>query len=512
MLLRADLLAFPLGRLPPRDREMPAEARLPRDLMLEVVADADGSYLAAYSSPDVRLLPQAESLPQPAAPQLPVLFPKLQGLLPFVKELFGAGAVTVVVLNTHRHADKNAGEPIGAGPLVSRFLAEHLGVKWRDSGGAPAPDLLGRAGSTWIDVLRENDTAEDADSQSRFLARLNHVLSAWDASPGPGRVALTTTGGLPQLKEVTERLVATRVGEERVWLVQQPERGNGGEAVLALRYGDKWSEREALRFHCAEALRKQDFISAYGLARRCGAAPWALRVLDTLGPLLELPTAGGTDALQLLPLERFAAQLETAATVGDVCGVVRKLGQFFECATMEMMAASAALAAMGLEVDRAGTLLWGTKSAASKLPKHQIALDRQMKNSTRFAFRPELLLDSWPSWLAQNGRGRRQAASTALADLVKRYTGGGDEGVRGWRNRLAHSKGLQPDIQRLAALLLDRGMCACLGQPYGGNFVSQLDVAALMAGLLPPNQDLLPRRVQQALRGLTETVSGGVGV
>lgn len=472
LLLRADLVGFPLGRLSARARDLPPELRL------DVVAEADGAFVAAYSLPAFRLVPEAPQVPSGATMHLPVLCPKLQPLLEPAQALFGDGDVTVVALNTCRVPQRNPGEPVAAGPVVSRFLAEHLQLPWVDSAGSPSASQLRKKCCTWVDLLQGDDNAEDEDSQQRFMTRLNHVLQGWEGARGKGQVVVTMSGGLPQLKDVTERAVAARFGDARVHLLVEPERGRS--VASTLRYADRWSEREALRFQCCEALRHEDFAGAYGLARRNPNAPWSRRVLDVVGLLLELPGAGAPPSeLGVLPgWLACVAQIEASACAGDVAGVVRRMGLLLESLTWALMALNDELPRRGLQVDLE------TRRICGPLPDPAQWSAGLLDPEPDGRHRARRLLEEWPIWLLRSSPRDLRSASKALRAITLRYIQGrGGDSVRDWRNRLSHGASAAPDLTVLQEVLLERQLCARFGAPFGANFMALDDIGALTASL-----------------------------
>ncbi|MBV5309631.1 hypothetical protein, partial [Chromatium okenii] len=122
--------------------------------------------------------------------------------------------------------------------------------------------------STWLDLLIDHEAMETLTVQNQVVARLNAALRAWMVSGAANQhgILISISGGMPPLKPLIERIPAIWVGQAQVRVLDKPE--HSAASVLNLNFSERVTERETLRFHCAEALRSGDYAGAYGLARR----------------------------------------------------------------------------------------------------------------------------------------------------------------------------------------------------------------------------------------------------
>lgn len=466
-LLRNGQIHFESGLPKPIDRGVA------RDLRLEFVQEG-ADFLMTIRHVDYRISAKNEMIPNDLEAQLPLYCPKVEALLPKAQEIFAGGPVTVLVLNTRRANDFSEAplEPIAAGPLVAKCLAERLNLCWIDGGGQ-VPTNLAPGASTWIDILTDNEPMEDANAQQNVVARLSAALGAWN--PGrnaTSRIAVTTSGGMPVFKPLIERVPATCLGQDRVTLLDQPERG--AATAVSLSYDDRVTEREVLRFHCAEALRAGDYASVYGLASRAFGQPWAREVRDGLGTLLELPGA----ALQvngrcLGPSALTACRIEVRLCLRDVIGALIRLGTFIESSTWELIAQDARIPGLGLQVDRDDECLVGDLE-----PDHFLFTNERLKRNARGQDH-HFVLDLqwfWPDWLN----------CPALKNLNKQYsTKQQPSGIspRILRNRLIHGTDIPIDPEEVRRCMMDARLIEGVGRPFGQNFLSVADVNRLLTDL-----------------------------
>jgi hypothetical protein len=449
----------------------------------------------------------APEIPNEKEKQLPLYCPKVQPLLDLAGRLFGGQAVFVVVLNTQRNADWSEGpnEPVASGPLVAKFLAERLNLKWINSEGQIPPELQPRS-STWVDILIDSEAMEDPRTQEQVVARLTRLMRAWKlAGNGDGRIAVTVSGGMPPLKAFFERVPATFVGQQRVKLLEQPECGL--PASTTLNYEDRVAEREALRFHCAEALRSCDYATAYGLAGRAKAMAWAEQVRNLLGPLLDLSsTVLKADGVTIKDSPLIACQIEICLCMHDIAGALKRLGLFLESSVLVLILKDHRIHQARLHLDhKDGEILIGRLPGELHYLFRSKMLEENSHGKNRHRMRKLPWL--WPSWLAQKKGGQRESGQT-LKSLLDAYNGNSDErrkktSPRDYRNRLTHSS---DNLDEVRTCLEKADLLQGVGKPFGKNFLALANIQKLLAGLGPPN---LTSAITNQLDALLNTVIEG---
>jgi hypothetical protein len=468
-LLRNGQIRFEGGLPKPIHRDVA------RDLRLEFVQEG-ADFLMTIRHADYRISDQADTIPNTHEAQLPLYCPKVEALLPIARETFADGPVTVLVLNTRRADDFSEAplEPIAAGPLVAKCLAERLGLRWVDGGGQ-VPNDLASGTSTWIDILTDNEPMEDVDVQKSVVARLCAALRAWDPDcPATNGVAVTTSGGMPVFKPLIERVPAICFGQDRVTLLDQPERGTA--QAVALSYDNRVTEREVLRFHCAEALRHGDYAGAYGLASRAASQPWAKEVRNGLGALLEFPGAPlQPNGRNLEPIALTACQIEVRLCLGDVIGALIRLGTFVESSIWKLIAQDSRIHSLGLKVDRNNECLVGNLK-----PDHHLFKDKMLEQNAKGKHHHRVLGLTWLwlKWLEKPITDQAKVAKV-LKDFHKRY----EKKPKILRNRLVHGINVPIDPQDVRQCMMDGGLIEGVGHPFGQNFLSVTDVNRLLTGL-----------------------------
>jgi len=506
-----------------------APVRLARGPSIEVEsAEVDGQTMhsvrlrAGTEHDDVRpirISASGEELPNAFDAALALYFPKVAPMAREMADVRGSAALTVIVLNTCRTSGGDAArEPVAAGPLVARFFAQELRLSCLQ-GGTTVPHPLPDDSCTWLDILQGSERLEDASVEDALRFRLNAAIDAF--APGPDdRVVISTSGGLPPLKPLLERIPATRVGSAAVSVLDNPE-GSRGRPLSLQPLAERWLDRETLRFHCAQALRDGDYSSAYGLARRRLGARWADEAVACLGPLLELPSASAA----LSPLTEFksydlrAARVEAALVMRDVPAAIRGLGVFLESALWEVLRRSYALADAGLQVHPERELVY--------LPPDGRLDDvlESLLEPTRDAPlslkpRAHRMLTKLPLWVAKREQGSANAeAASALARLgvcygqrTGRLDAQGreiDDSVRGLRNDLSHGAGPPLDLVSAQNRLSRRMHLSGIGCAIGENFLSQADARQLLDKLGTPNAPDLASRLKDALTRTLEAVTRG---
>ena len=466
-----------------REGHVRFESELPRQLPrgvaqdLRLVFEKDGDVFAVgldHKGDRYRISAVENEIPNAQETQLPLFCPKVQASLPVARERFGDGQVSVLVLNTRRDLAFREGpsEPVAAGPIVSRFIAEALGLRWVDGDGG-VPNRLEHGTARWLDILTGHEALEDEEAQRNVVARLGAALGAWEGGPDV-RVAVTTSGGLPPLKPLIERVPATRFGQDRVLLIDAPERSP--VVAVPLAYGSRVSEREALRFNCAEALRAGDFASAYGLAGRAGDAAWAAQAHDGLGALLELP--GEPIRLQgrsLPPFALTACSIETRLCMGDVIGALTRLGTFLESTAWELISRDVRIGELTLKVDRDEECLVG------RIPPGHVLLNNRLVEEDGKGpnhHRVVGLTWRWTSWL-RGRKGGHAAAGAGFGDFVDRY----NDGAKNLRNRRIHGSETPVLPGDVEVCLKEAGLMTGSHLPFGDNFLALDEVVAICAGL-----------------------------
>lgn len=432
---------------------------------------------------------------------LPVYCSKIHDLLGTARNIFkNDSSVSVVVLNTCRANQRD--EPIASGPLVAAYLGQKLGLEWSNQSGA-IPESLNVHTSTWVDILKDDEKLEDKQTQQNVVERLTATIRAWNCNleVQNQKIIVTTTGGMPPLKPLIERIPAICLGQQAISLLEQPERAPGVE-VKALSYLDRIAEQETLRFHCVEALRELDYVTAYGLAYRYRKEPWSKAVIQLLGPLLELGNRTLMIGDQQIDdrLVLTACQIEISLCMGDSIGALQRLGVFIEAAIWKLIESDQRVLDTRSTVDRDEGYLKGgnTKSIPDKLLKYIY------KNISKV----ENLTISWPQWL-KNKKGNQIEKANALNNLVNCYNNrvGGALSIRSFRNHLVHGDKAKPlNIIDLDNKLRQCGLMHAKRKPFGENFLS-CDVVCEFILMMEINEQV--NSVSDRLARLTEIVIWG---
>jgi hypothetical protein len=472
-LLQHGQICFESGVPKPLDRGVA------RDLRLEFLQDGT-EFVMTIRHTEYRISGKADTIPNPHETQLPLYCPKVEALLPLARETFAGGQVTVLVLNTRR-ADgfsEAASEPVAAGPLVAHCLAERLGLAWIDEQGQ-VPKALAPNTATWVDILTGNEPMEDFGAQRNVVARLGAAIRAWDPGGAGGAcVAVTTSGGMPPLKPLIERVPAICLGQDRVILLDQPERGPAKSEQL--KYDARVAEREVLRFYCAEALRVGDYTGAYGLASRAAGQPWGQAVQDGLGALLELPGSPLRLGDWNLPMSALTAcRIEIRLCCGDSIGALMRLGTFIESWIWELIPRDDRIQRMGLQIDRDAGYLEGPLRLGHPLVRlGMLARDSEGMDRHR-------VLDlswRWPDWLTHEDSGQLDLAES-LANFNGRYA----KKSRELRNRQIHGTSAPIAPQDIESALMKGQLIAGMGRPFGENFLCVPDVRLLLRHTVSAN-------------------------
>lgn len=496
------------------------KTRAPASVKIDKVeVDGEAVYSVALQMPagDAagvwRISPTGDELPNVHDQHLSVFFPKVSRLLQAIQTARGEDSIAVVVLNTRRtQGSMAAKEPVAAGRLVSRFIAQELRLQWLEGGQAlPGTPIANTC--TWLDILQGNETLEDPSIETALPSRLNAVFGAW-GNDAEDRVVISTAGGLPGLKPIIERIPAINAGSAAVATLDNPE--NAGTRPLELRpLAEKWVDRETLRFHCAQALREGEYVSAYGVARRRLPARWASAVVQSIGPLVELPATGA----QVPPFGNFrafelrAARIEAALVMGNVLQAIRQLHTFIESVTWTILRRSRTLRSMGLTVspnEEAISLLEGRRLPAG--------LGRLIDQFRPLNYAPSgrsIFSGDLASWLLTREQDARLGSSlSALTKVARKYRARSHrhikDGLNDLRNALSHGAGGAVDPTRALNRFTSSGLAKSVGKAYGSNFLAVPDVHDVISGLRAAGAPSLADEVNnKALRTALEAVVRG---
>jgi len=473
-------------------------------LHLEFAPDPDlGGFMASIKSEQnlYQISEYTDILSSDDEHKLTLYFPKIEPIINRAQEIFTDGSVTVIVLNTSRSQQfiRGSEEPIASGPLVAAYLAERLGLIWDDMNGK-VPTVLRSGVSTWLDVLIDNERAEEHSTQQRVVTRLQGILDTWSAGTNSDHsVVVTPSGGIPILKPIIERVPATYFGQANVKLLDSPERSD--ITLTALDYHSRFIERETLRFYCAEALRRNDFSSAYGLARSAQQQPWADTVCRELGPLLEL--SGNPLQVNGKPLERFAiyaTQIEIRLCMNDVAGALIRLGAFIESVIWKLIASDQRIIDWGLEVDSANECLRGKLN-----PDHELCAQYNgLKHNEKGPDQHQIvgLTWRWPHWLNMELGGQKEAAQ-AVNTLRLRYESKNTPSPREFRNLMVHGCKQSIDLKQVRTVLEREALINGVSLPFGRNFLESEKIAHVLSSL---DADDLSVNMQRCLQEILNKV------
>ncbi|MGH8548713.1 MAG: hypothetical protein ACRERU_08980, partial [Methylococcales bacterium] len=293
------------------------------------------------------------------------------------------------------------------------------------------------------------------------------------------------SGGIPPLKPFIERVAATCLGQPAILILDSPEQRGSRQkpaTVTVLNYDDRVAEQETLRFHCAEALRNQDYAVAYGLASRFPDLAWANPVRNRVGPLLELP--GGPLQINGRSIESFAlnaCQVEIRLCMGDVAGALIRLARFIESSTWALVAAYLQEQKLSLTVSRDHECLRGDLA-----PDHPLITDNLVKENGRESYHYDVvgLMWNWPEWLKRNATDQSKR-EPALAELQKAYNKPRNSALpaREYRNRIVHGSDTPVSLMDIETCLRGNCLIADTKKSFGQNFLAVTAVNDLLSGL-----------------------------
>lgn len=495
-LLRNGQVYFP-SNLPPPARNLEAKIELeflppPRD------------FLASISTNDkiLGLAPGKDAISSAESDRFPILCPKITPLTKSkVIQDIEHGDLTVLVLQTNRDPELNRQEPVAVGPVLSKYIADSLGLAWLDSWGNVEADLPLAGKATWLDILKADENLETASVWESIRARLHAAFDAIDSGCNEGsQIIVSTGGGLPDLKGAIEKLCASRFGDHRLKLLTAPERGP--QRVESMLLSRRPGELEALRFQCCEALRQGDYLGAYGLASRCrnirSASAWADDVIWSLGPMLELDLSSGPriGSTALLRWQVLAVQIEAALCRADEAAGLRALHRFLECCFWLFLSGSEKIRAAGVVVDPDRQLLLGDLRVLNW------GADLLGEMNTMVLENRPTRVQIIANWLASSGQPRDPDAADAFRALYEKYRERpkyNSFSLNEIRNMLSHS-----NSQGLSGTALRSQVLALIGRngyssQFGENFLSHSRVQTLLRGLGDGNEATLSAVVAQQL-------------
>lgn len=171
---------------------------------------------------------------------------------------------TVIVFNTHRDIDAN--EPIAAGWILSRWLANEFGLETTRKAGE-----IRKGAACWVNFLDGTMLAEGLDGGPVNLAAMQRIDDALSSLDGRWKmVTLAIMGGLPSYRDQIRALARFRFRRANVFDYVQPLRQPGH--VERQPDGRLPSDSYRLRHEVRTKIRKGDFVAAATVARQ-GWAP-----------------------------------------------------------------------------------------------------------------------------------------------------------------------------------------------------------------------------------------------
>jgi hypothetical protein len=257
-----------------------------------------------------------------------VLVPAKLG--PVVRSLLRQGprVEAVVVFATHRAADLGKftdGEPVAAGPVLARWLADVFGLRAGIAEGDIGPGAAG-----WVDFLVGAEElyggGRDFPVTRAGVARIDGAVRRTRAALSVGAGALVSVGGGPsEFKEVVRSAVRLHFGGERTfdW---HPVEGATGDATA------DWSgmrlatpvESFRVRENAMAQLRRGDLVGAHAIARHLDGDPLERPWVDVLAAAADymsgvLPRHGSIpDAAGTAPADRPLPRAITRLLADDV--------------------------------------------------------------------------------------------------------------------------------------------------------------------------------------------------
>lgn len=198
---------------------------------------------------------------------------------------------TIIVFNTHR--DHEPFEPIAAGKILSRWLAEEFRLNF---GRQPGDIRKGAAG--WVNFLDGKMPAEGRDGGPVNLDAVQRMDDALQSLEGRWKdITLAITGGLPNYRDQIRALVRFRFRTARIFEFEQGLHQTGEVRRLSERRLP--SDAYRLRHEVRTRVRRGDFVAAAAVAWQGGTTDkksWGKPVLQAaeylngmLAPSEDLP-------------------------------------------------------------------------------------------------------------------------------------------------------------------------------------------------------------------------------
>lgn len=327
-LVRAEQLAFPCYDFIP-DRQELGKLALTPDGLRFLSNDEDCDLARQKGDP---------------SECVPVLCPKLE---PLIKLFATVDEIAVLAINTSR--DSGDKEVLAAGPVAAKFVSERKSIKWIDgTSNESRSSSFTYGSSTWVDVLIEDERLEENEQRvveriDTFLAELNELA--------PDRVIVTTSGGLPPLKELPPIVASRWFGRGKVELCNATE---GGQLIQSS-FSRSRAEIESLRLQATEGLSSADIFSALGAASATLAIEpechWA-KEIQWFGRRVYGVRASGkapSYAPGLPKCALIACRIESDLANGEDLSAISQLGTLIENLAWDFL--KEILLAYGLEVN-----------------------------------------------------------------------------------------------------------------------------------------------------------------
>jgi len=196
---------------------------------------------------------------------LRIVCPKIEPVLSELVEAIGTGGPTIegaVILQTHQSTASPSGrrEPVAAGPVVAKRVAEVLGLRWPDiPWSLEKPFVLGE--SRWVNILVDEEslngpTIRDFPLSRVAAARIDSIVRlVGDASPST-LLQISHKGGPGPFKEVVDASGRLHFGW-RCEPLDVPQRQR-----TAIRAGRSAAQALRCREQAVRLVRRGDFRGA----------------------------------------------------------------------------------------------------------------------------------------------------------------------------------------------------------------------------------------------------------
>lgn len=447
-----------------------------------------------------------------------VLVPvKLQAVAEKLTEQFEPIAVLIFTTNRDRAAPRiRNGEPVAAGPLLSRWLAERFGLRAAGREGEFGAGIAG-----WVDFLVGNSTLEgvlpeDQPVDRRHVDQLDRaIVSLQGCLAGLETVACVSAGGgMAEIKEPLRAIVRMRFGSAhtRDWHDTQERTEVSASVAPWIQPGPAATDSFRHRELALRRIEQGDLVGAHAVARHLAAYHGDAKWVEKLRLAAEYITGA-------LPADAFGGTSPPPAWLAPLLSPNRprvlRAAIAVECALRAGRLVDAAVMTCGI-VDVAQFDL------AGRLPDCTINEDRLVFGSCP------------PSWLSpflsRSGVGYRMVrprpssrstsrlsallkdhgvdpdGSLARFDTALEHAERGSLSPRALRNSFVHGLPQRKAIEALSASFAAAGVWAaplsdgfrCLRQERMQSLLSALDVPdadVLCDGLIDgPRDELLRHR------------------